>query len=145
MGHFTTGVSVLQDLLVNLLGTLAALGYCHYRNGKNIWTGNIYFFMFCQVQNRDFSQGQLKNRDFSQGQLKNRDFSQGQVKNHDFSQGQVQNRDFSQGQLKKTKKHGIGVMLGRGCAVPGGRRARARVGRSRVGCIGVCAVSARAG
>ena len=27
MGHFTTGVSVLQDLLVNLLGTLAALGF----------------------------------------------------------------------------------------------------------------------
>ena len=98
MGHFTTGVSVLQDLLVNLLGTLAALD-CHYRNGKNIWTGNIYFFMFCLFDKKAFL----------------------------------------------TKKHGIGVMLGRGCAVPGGRRARARVGRSRVGCIGVCAVSARAG
>jgi len=39
----------------------------------------------------------------------------------------------------------------RGCAVPGGRtpplgrrHARAQIGRSRVACIGVCAVSARA-
>jgi hypothetical protein len=52
------------------------------------------------------------------------------------------------------EEHGIGVPCSwaRGCAVPGGltpplerRRARARVGRSRVACIGVCAVSARAG
>ena len=48
-------------------------------------------------------------------------------------------------------EHGMGVPCSwaRGCAVPGGRtpplerwRARARVGRSRVACVGVGAVSA---
>ena len=41
----------------------------HTGTGKNIWTGNIYFFMFCQVQNRDFSQGQLKNETGSVAQM----------------------------------------------------------------------------
>ncbi len=59
MGHFTTGVSVLQDLLVNLLGTLAALGYAITGtvkiSGLEIFISSCFVgFLTCPCEKSDF-------------------------------------------------------------------------------------------
>ena len=45
MGHFTTGVSVLQDLLVNLLGTLAAITGTVKISGLEIFISSCFVFL----------------------------------------------------------------------------------------------------